>query len=142
MEMCNNANRRIADENCPVAKALLSDSQIHKRVLIMGKQGKHVTIDLHAIPVHSIDGTVQGATILLHDAQPEASLEEKCEALHAEVTKDPMTKVANRAEFDRIDAPSMPVHCHCFRTGFCIPHLNRAITTSADDESAIRTYSD
>src|SRR6185503_1280592 len=63
-----------------------------------------------AIPVHGDDGQVQGATILLHDAEPEASLEEKCEALHAEVTKDPMTKVANRAEFDRMQALFMETH--------------------------------
>jgi diguanylate cyclase (GGDEF)-like protein len=46
----------------------------------------------------------------LHDAQPEASLEEKCEALHAEVTKDPLTKVANRAEFDRMQALFIEAH--------------------------------
>ena len=32
----------------------------------------------------------------------ETSLEEKCQALHAQVAKDPMTQVANRAEFDRM----------------------------------------
>jgi diguanylate cyclase (GGDEF)-like protein len=40
--------------------------------------------------------------VLLHDVSSEASLEEKCQALHAQVAKDPMTQVANRAEFDRM----------------------------------------
>ena len=110
LDMCNTAGRRIRDEDCPVARALANDSPLRPRLEILGRHGGHVAIDLHAIPVHSSDGQVQGATVLLHDAEPEATLEEKCEALHAEVTKDPMTKVANRAEFDRMQALFMETH--------------------------------
>ena len=104
LDMCNTAGRRVRDEACPVARALESGAQLRQRLEILGRQGGHVAIDLHAIPVHTHDGELLGATVVLHDAEPEASLEEKCEALHAEVTKDPMTKVANRAEFDRMQA--------------------------------------
>src|SRR4029078_1941848 len=45
---------------------------------------------------------VHGAAVMLHDVSSETSLEEKCQALHAQVAKDPMTQVANRAEFDRM----------------------------------------
>jgi diguanylate cyclase (GGDEF)-like protein len=61
-----------------------------------------VSVDLHAIPVRGQDGAIHGATVLLHDVSSETSLEEKCQALHAQVAKDPMTQVANRAEFDRM----------------------------------------
>jgi diguanylate cyclase (GGDEF)-like protein len=71
-------------------------------VSILGRQGRHVAVDLHAIPVRSNDGAIHGATVLLHDVSSETSLEEKCQALHAQVAKDPMTQVANRAEFDRM----------------------------------------
>jgi len=110
LEMCNHGNRRIHDGSCPVARALRTNSQIRQRLLILGRQGNLVPIDLHAIPVVGSDGGVQGATILLHDAQPEATLEERCEALHAEVTRDPLTKVANRAEFDRMQALFIEAH--------------------------------
>ncbi|MCG8450869.1 MAG: diguanylate cyclase [Pirellulales bacterium] len=110
LDMLDHLSRRVDDKTCPVAKSLLTNTQLRQRTLVMGRQGKHVTVDLHAIPVHSTDGTVQGATVLLQDAQPEASLEEKCSALHAEVTKDPMTKVANRAEFDRMLALFVEAH--------------------------------
>lgn len=110
LEMCNHSSRTLPDESCPVAKSLRTNTQLRQRLLVMGRQGKHIAIDLHAIPVHSREGVVQGATVLLHDAQPEASLEEKCEALHAEVTRDPMTKVANRAEFDRMQALFIEAH--------------------------------
>ncbi len=110
IDMCNHAHRRISDEACPVAKALLTNSQLRQRLMIVGRRDKHITVDMHVIPVHATDGAVQGAVILVHDAQPEASLEEKCEALLAEVTKDPMTKVANRAEFDRMLALFIEAH--------------------------------
>jgi diguanylate cyclase (GGDEF)-like protein/PAS domain S-box-containing protein len=110
LEMCNHGNRRIHDGSCPVARALRTNSQIRQRLLILGRQGNLVPIDLHAIPVVGADGTTQGATVLLHDAQPEATLEERCEALHAEVTRDPLTKVANRAEFDRMQALFIEAH--------------------------------
>jgi diguanylate cyclase (GGDEF)-like protein len=110
LDMCNTAGRRVRDEACPVARALASGAQLRQRLEILGRQGGHVAIDLHAIPVHTPDGDLLGATVVLHDAEPEASLEEKCEALHAEVTKDPMTKVANRAEFDRMLALFMEAH--------------------------------
>jgi hypothetical protein len=110
LDMCNTAGRRVRDEACPVARALASGAQLRQRLEILGRQGSHVAIDLHAIPVLTPDGDLLGATVVLHDAEPEASLEEKCEALHAEVTKDPMTKVANRAEFDRMQALFMEAH--------------------------------
>jgi diguanylate cyclase (GGDEF)-like protein len=110
LDMCNQGSRRIPDDACPVAKCIRTNAQLRQRLFVLGRQGEHVAIDLHAIPVQALDGSVQGATVLLHDAQPEASLEEKCEALHAEVTKDPLTKVANRAEFDRMQALFIEAH--------------------------------
>jgi len=110
LDMCNTAGRRVRDDACPVSRAMVSGAQLRQRLEILGRSGSHVAIDLHAIPVHSPDCELLGATVLLHDAEPEASLEEKCEALHAEVTKDPMTKVANRAEFDRMLALFLEAH--------------------------------
>jgi diguanylate cyclase (GGDEF)-like protein/PAS domain S-box-containing protein len=102
MEMCNDREQRIPNEECPVAHAIMTGVQWLGRVTIMGRQGRFVAVDLHAIPVRGSDGAVHGATVLLHDASSETSLEEKCQALHAQVAKDPMTQVANRAEFDRM----------------------------------------
>ncbi len=102
MEMCNSREQRIPNEECPVAHAIMTGVQWLGRVSIMGRQGRYVAVDLHAIPVRGSDGAVHGATVLLHDASSETSLEEKCQALHAQVAKDPMTQVANRAEFDRM----------------------------------------
>ncbi len=102
MDMCNSREQRVANEECPVAHAISTGVQWLGRVSVMGRQGHHVAVDLHAIPVRSVDGAIHGVTVLLHDVSSETSLEEKCQALHAQVAKDPMTQVANRAEFDRM----------------------------------------
>ena len=102
MDMRNGRDQLVANDECPVAHAITTGVQWIGRVNILGRQGRYVAVDLHAIPVRGNDGAVHGATVLLHDASSETSLEEKCQALHAQVAKDPMTQVANRAEFDRM----------------------------------------
>lgn len=102
LDMCNSREKRVSSEECPVAHVIATGVQWLGRVSVLGRHGRRVAVDLHAIPVRSSDGTVHGATVTLHDATSETSLEEKCQALHAQVAKDPMTQVANRAEFDRM----------------------------------------
>jgi diguanylate cyclase (GGDEF)-like protein/putative nucleotidyltransferase with HDIG domain/PAS domain S-box-containing protein len=102
LDMRNSVGQRVPNEQCPVSHAIATGVQWLGRVSIMGRHGLLVAVDLHGIPVRTVDGAIHGATVLLHDVSSETSLEEKCQALHAQVAKDPMTQVANRAEFDRM----------------------------------------
>jgi diguanylate cyclase (GGDEF)-like protein/putative nucleotidyltransferase with HDIG domain/PAS domain S-box-containing protein len=102
LDMFNTEHVRIADDECPVARSIKTGVQSMGRVNIMGRQGHQVAVDLHTIPVRRSDGVMQGATVLVHDASSETTLEERCQALHLQVSKDPLTQVANRAEFDRM----------------------------------------
>ena len=52
----------------------------------------------------------QGAILLLHDASSEISLEQRCQSLPDKATRDPLTQVANRAEFDRVHAMFVAAH--------------------------------
>jgi diguanylate cyclase (GGDEF)-like protein/PAS domain S-box-containing protein len=99
----------LLDEQCPVRRAIESGVQALDRYNVMGRNGRSVSVDLHAIPVVE-GGSTLGAAVVMHDASSEASLEERCQALHAETTKDPMTQVANRAEFDRMLAAFIDAH--------------------------------
>ncbi|MCG8436014.1 MAG: GGDEF domain-containing protein, partial [Gammaproteobacteria bacterium] len=90
--------------------AIQTNVQSMQRVEIVGRNGEKVNVDMHVIPIGGKNDAVLGATVLLHDASSETSLEEKCQALHAQVTKDPMTQVANRAEFDRMLALFIEAH--------------------------------
>lgn len=92
----------ISDEDCPVVSAITSGVQSLRRLSIGGRSRDRVAVDTHAIPVVDPDGTVLGAVLILHDASSETSLEERCQSLHTRATRDPLTQVANRAEFDRV----------------------------------------
>ncbi len=86
---------------CPVAYCINTGVQSLRRLLVANRNNRPIAVDVHMIPVVSQDGATHGATMILHDASPEASLEERCQNLHERATKDPLTQVANRAEFDR-----------------------------------------
>ncbi|MGL4514361.1 MAG: diguanylate cyclase domain-containing protein [Lacipirellulaceae bacterium] len=109
LDMSAAAGELLEDEQCPVKRAVESGVQVLDRYSVMGRNGRSVSIDLHAIPVVE-GGTPLGAAVILHDASSETTLEERCQALHAEMTKDPMTQVANRAEFDRMLAAFIDAH--------------------------------
>src|SRR4029453_18190623 len=46
----------------------------------------------------------------LHDASSQITLEQRIQSLHEQATRDPLTQVANRAEFDRIMATYVESH--------------------------------
>jgi diguanylate cyclase (GGDEF)-like protein len=56
------------------------------------------------------NGEKQGANILMHDVSSETTLEERCQDLHEKATRDPLTQVANRAEFDRQQQKFIDAH--------------------------------
>ncbi len=92
----------IHDSDCPVFAALRSGVQSLRRLTMVGRTGRPNTVDTHAIPVSGDDGVMLGAILLFHDATSETSLEQRCQTLYDKSTKDPLTQVANRAEFDRV----------------------------------------
>jgi diguanylate cyclase (GGDEF)-like protein/PAS domain S-box-containing protein len=102
--------QRVAAGDCPVEGTIRSGAQSLRRLVIWGRSGRPVPVDAHVIPVASEAGKMLGAILLLHDASSEISLERRCQTLHSEATTDPLTRVANRAEFDR--AHEMFVDAH------------------------------
>ncbi len=100
----------VSDDDCPVAFAIRSGVQSLRRLTIRGRTDEPISVDSHIIPITSRNGTILGAILLMHDASPEASLEERCQSLHEKATKDPLTQVANRAEFDRVHDMFVTAH--------------------------------
>ncbi|MBI2826264.1 MAG: diguanylate cyclase [Planctomycetia bacterium] len=92
----------IRDEQCPVAYSIRTGTPWMRRLNVRGREGRVLAIDAHAMPVHSEDGTVQGLALVLHDASQETTLQERCQNLHEMATRDPLTQLANRSEFDRL----------------------------------------
>ncbi|GMQ80212.1 MAG: diguanylate cyclase [Planctomycetia bacterium] len=85
----------------PVERAISEGMSWRQRVLIRGRNGRELPVELHVLPAHRHDGTCGGALLLLHDLSPEASLERRCQDLKDRATRDGLTGIANRAEFDR-----------------------------------------
>ena len=110
LNMADEKGRPVAVADCPVLGAVQSGVQSLRRLTICGRSGRSVSVDAHAIPVIGEDSTMQGAVLLLHDASSEISLEQRCQSLHEKATRDPLTQVANRAEFDRVHELFVDAH--------------------------------
>lgn len=102
--------RVVEDVDCPLAYTLRTGVQWLRRLSLRGRGGRVVSVDAHAVPVQGSDGTPHGLTLLLHDVSPQISLEERCQNLHVLATKDPLTQVANRAEFERVHEQFVDAH--------------------------------
>jgi diguanylate cyclase (GGDEF)-like protein/PAS domain S-box-containing protein len=110
LDLSDEKGRSIAPADCPVHVAIHSGVQSLRRLRIYGRNGRSVSVDCHAIPVIAEDGAMQGAILVLHDASSEISLEHRCQKLADKATRDPLTQVANRAEFDRVHAMFIEAH--------------------------------
>lgn len=99
----------IDDAACPAKIAIETGLQSIERVNAAGVGGRPMSIDLHVIPLRQ-GHELNGAALVMHDASSEASLERRCKSLHVENSKDPLTQVANRAEFDRMLPTFVEVH--------------------------------
>jgi diguanylate cyclase (GGDEF)-like protein/PAS domain S-box-containing protein len=108
--LLDDRERKIRDHDCPVLQAITTGVQTFRRLHVMGRANQYVAVDAHLIPVVGRDGVSHGATLLLHDASSEVTLEQRVQSLHERATRDPLTQVANRAEFDRIHSQFVESH--------------------------------
>jgi len=110
LKLSDEKNHAISETDCPVLAAISSGVQSLRRLTVWGRNGRCVAVDSHVIPVIGGDGHTQGAILLLHDASSEISLEQRCQSLADKASRDPLTQVANRAEFDRVHAMFVTAH--------------------------------
>jgi diguanylate cyclase (GGDEF)-like protein len=100
------------ESECPARAALESSTQTRRRVTIVNSATGPLAVDIHACPVLGAEGSKHGVVIMIHDATSQTSLEEKFHSLHEKATRDPLTQVANRAEFDRTLKSFVAAHLH------------------------------
>ena len=100
----------ILEADCPVIQAIKSGVQTLRRLSVTGRSGQRVEVDAQLVPVHAKNGVSHGAALLMHDASSQITLEQRVQTLHEKATRDPLTQVANRAEFDRIHTSCVESH--------------------------------
>ena len=110
VQMRDESHCPIEPEECPVRLCLETGEQSLRRLVLQGRDGDPVSVDVHFIPVIGNEGRHHGVTMVLHDTSHQVSLEQRLEALQHQVTRDPLTQVANRAEFDRMLAQFVQTH--------------------------------
>jgi diguanylate cyclase (GGDEF)-like protein len=110
LKMTDEQGRPIAESDCPVMAAIGSGVQSLRRLNICGRNDRCLSVDCHSIPVIGPESNTLGAILQLHDASSEISLEHRCQNLAEKATRDPLTLVANRAEFDRVLAIFVNAH--------------------------------
>jgi len=102
--------KRLLDSECPIRRSIQSGIPWQGRVILAKRDVGDVAIELHVHPVIDPSRGIRGATILLRDASPVQTLENLCRTLHKQATADPLTGVANRAEFDRMHERFITIH--------------------------------
>jgi diguanylate cyclase (GGDEF)-like protein len=110
IELADEHGAEFGEHDCPVTFALRTGVQWLRRLKVRGRGNRQLAVDAHAIPVLCSDGITRGLALVLHDVSSEISLEARCENLKEKATKDPLTQVANRAEFDRVHAQFVAAH--------------------------------
>lgn len=110
LQLRDERGQRVTSDDCPLHAAIRSGVQALRRMSIAGRSGRAIDVDAHCIPVTASDGTMQGAILQMHDASSETSLEQRCQTLREKATRDSLTQVANRAEFDRSHASFVQSH--------------------------------
>ncbi|MBI1904279.1 MAG: diguanylate cyclase [Planctomycetia bacterium] len=98
------------DDESPIEEAICLGEQRLRRLVLKGRDGVDLSVEIHVVPVGGSDGAIMGAAVLLHDVSPELSLEARCQSLHEMATRDPLTNVANRAEFNRVHEMFVVAH--------------------------------
>ena len=110
VQMQDEQGKPISDADCPVAHTMRSGVQTLRRLSVVGRGDEKLSLDVHIAPVLREDGVARGVTVVLHDASSQITLEERVLSLHERATRDPLTKCANRAEFDRVFPQFVETH--------------------------------
>lgn len=102
LQMTSSDGNELRHDDCPVLAAVRFAKRAALRCTLYTQHGQPIPVHVRAVPVVGTEGECRGAAVHLSDARSETSLESQCANLSELVTQDPLTKIANRAEFDRL----------------------------------------
>jgi diguanylate cyclase (GGDEF)-like protein/PAS domain S-box-containing protein len=90
------------DQNsCPLNRAMLTNTKYEATLLVCRSEREKIEVRLTAIPLFANTNHFIGFILLIQDASSQSALKQELQSLSEMATRDPLTKVANRAELDR-----------------------------------------
>jgi diguanylate cyclase (GGDEF)-like protein/PAS domain S-box-containing protein len=89
------------DSEDPLLRAICQGEQTERVLRLRHRDGGLVSVQVKIEPVLSLATEVCGAIAIFRDQSERATLEARVAALHRQVTRDALTGLANRSEFDR-----------------------------------------
>lgn len=99
--LCDEAGQAIDRDRCPVLARLSSGGHINRQLSITGRSGESVPVHVLICSVLESTPGIRGVVVILHDASRQTCLEQRVQDLSVQASRDPLTGIANRAEFDR-----------------------------------------
>lgn len=94
--------KEIEVASCPLEKCLSTKQPVRGEYCIAGRSGREIKVRASFLPVFGKDERMEGAVVILSDASLQNDLSRQLKDLFESSMIDPLTKVYNRAEFDRV----------------------------------------
>jgi diguanylate cyclase (GGDEF)-like protein len=101
LDLCDGHGLKVEESECPISEAIRTRRRTFNEYSIRGRSGREVKIEMNVVPVVSQDVAL-GAVILMHDSSVQVDLKRRLRDLYTLSVLDPLTHVANRAEFERM----------------------------------------
>ena len=102
MNLCDKDGDPVSGVQCPVASSLSMQKIVNSEYRIIGRSGREVKIELTSTPVFDFQNRFRGVVVLLNDTSAQLDLQRQLRDLYEVSVLDPLTQVANRAEFERV----------------------------------------
>jgi diguanylate cyclase (GGDEF)-like protein len=85
----------------PLIEVIATGKKKHGDYRLVGRSGRELKVGISFTPVLDARKVAQGAVILVHDSSVQLDLQRQLQDLYEFSMLDPLTQVANRAEFEK-----------------------------------------
>lgn len=100
--LCPSEGPSSAGKDVGIRGAITAQISLTQSATLSTPQRPKTPVDIQVVPLNTPEGNCIGSLLIIHDASYKFHLQQQVQELMAMTASDPLTGVANRAEFDRI----------------------------------------
>ncbi len=101
LRLSDSLGNEIPNSKSPIDQCFEQRRKISGDYILIGRSGREAKIEMTFIPVIGSHDSLHGAIILAHDSTVQLDLQRQLKDLYKFSMLDPLTQVANRAQFER-----------------------------------------